>query len=160
MGHVIVDSFHLSSYSATSCALSYSACSTSSLQDVSVTSSANIQIRQSNQQLTPQRNSRVSHNSTTRSTMPMSLSSRNVHDIPNQKLPRRFAFGANKARSDRDRQDLPALVGVPERAGARSEAHVVAHAVVGRENGIHVHCSCEGFGGLLGSRVGLVGGAD
>jgi hypothetical protein len=92
--------------------------------------------------------------------MPMSLSSRNVHDIPNQKLPRRLAFGANKARSNRDRQNLPALVRVPKRAGSRSEANVIAHTVAGRENGIHVHCSCEGFGGLLGGSVGLVGGAD
>jgi hypothetical protein len=92
--------------------------------------------------------------------MPMRLTGRNVHNIPNQKLPRRLAFGADKARSNRDRQDLSALVRVPERAGPRGEADVVAHTVVGRENGIHMHCSCEGFGGLLGSRVGFMSGAD
>jgi hypothetical protein len=92
--------------------------------------------------------------------MPMRLPSRNMHNIAHQKLPRSLALGANKARSNRDSQNLTALVRVPERAGARSEADVVAHAVVGRENGIHVYCACESFGGLLGRGVEFVGGAD
>lgn len=51
---------------------------------------------------------------------------------------------------------------VPECASTRSEADVVAHtrAVVGREDWVHVDCACEGFCRLLGSSVGLVGGAN
>jgi hypothetical protein len=92
--------------------------------------------------------------------MPMRLTSRYMHNVSHQKLPRSLAFRANKARSNRDSQNLPALVRVPECAGARCEADVVAHAVVGCENGIHVYCSGEGFGGLFGGGVGLVGGAN
>jgi hypothetical protein len=43
MDLVIIECFHPNIHSATSCALSYSACSTSSLHEVSVTSSTNIQ---------------------------------------------------------------------------------------------------------------------
>ena len=92
--------------------------------------------------------------------MPVRLAGRYMHYISHHQLPRRLAFGANKPRSDRDSQDLAALVRVPECACAGSEADVVAHAVVGREDGVHVYRSCEGFGGLLGGGVGLVGGAD
>lgn len=92
--------------------------------------------------------------------MPMSFASWDMHYIANQELPRCLAFGANEACSHRNRQDLPALVRVPKSACARSEADVVSHAVIGGEDGIHVHRTCEGFGGLLGGSVGLVGGAN
>ena len=104
----------------------------------------------------------MSHNRVVRGTMPVRLTSRNVHYISYQQLPRCLAFRANKTRPDRDRQDLAAFVRVPEGAGAGREAHVVTHAaaVIGREDWVHVHCAGEGFGGLLGGGVGFVGGAD
>ena len=49
---------------------------------------------------------------------------------------------------------------VPESAGPAGEEDVVAHAVFGVENGIHVDCACEGLAGLAGGCVGLVGAAD
>ena len=112
------------------------------------------------QRLTAQRNSRVSHNRIVRSTVPVRLASRNVHYISHQQLSRRLAFRANKSRSNRNRQDLAAFMRVPECACAWSEANIVAHAIVCCEDGVHVHRSCEGFGGLLGGGVGFVGGAD
>ena len=111
-------------------------------------------------QLTAQRNSRMSHNRIIRSTMPVRLARRNVHYISHKQLPRRLSFGANKSRSNRDRQDLAALVRVPECACAGSEANIVSHAVICREDRVHVHRSCKGFGGLLGGSVRFVGGAD
>ena len=41
-----------------------------------------------------------------------------------------------------------------------SEAHVVAHAVCRREDGVHVDGSGEGFGWLARGGVWFVGGAD
>ena len=102
----------------------------------------------------------MGHNRIIRSTMPVRLARRNVHYISHHQLPRCLAFRANKSRSDRDRQNLAALVRVPECSCAGSEANVVAHAIVCREDGVHVHRSCEGFGGLLGGSVWFVGGAD
>lgn len=72
-----------------------------------------------------------------------------MHDIADHQLARRLALGAHEPRAHRDGQDLAALVRVPERAGARREADVVAHAVVGREDRVHVDCSGESFGGLF-----------
>ena len=92
--------------------------------------------------------------------MPMCLASRNMHYISYEQLPGSLALGANKACPDRDGQNLPALVRVPEGASARSEADVVSHAIICCEDGVHVHRPCEGFGGLLGGSVGFVGGAD
>jgi hypothetical protein len=51
-------------------------------------------------------------------------------------------------------------VGVPKCAGAGGEADVVAHAVVGGEDGIHVDCPAECFGWLAGVGFGLVGALD
>lgn len=102
----------------------------------------------------------MSHNRLSRSPMPMRLASRNVHYISHKQLPRRLAFGAHKPRPDRDRQNLPTLVRVPECTSAGSEADVVSHAVVCGEDGVHVYRPREGLGGLLGGGVGFVGGAD
>ena len=92
--------------------------------------------------------------------MPVRLTSRNVHYISDQQLPWRLAFRANKSSSNRNRQDLTALMRVPKCAGARSEANIVAHAVIRREDWVHVYRSCEGLGGLLRGSVWFVGGAD
>jgi len=102
----------------------------------------------------------MGHDRITRSTMPVCLACGNVHYISHQQLPRCLALGADEPRANRDCQNLTALVRVPECSCARSEADVVSHAVVGCEDRIHVHRSREGLGGLLGSSVGLVGGAD
>jgi hypothetical protein len=102
----------------------------------------------------------MSHNRVTRSTMPVRLASRDVHYISHQQLPRSLALGANKPRPNRDCQDLASLMRVPECSCARSEADVVSHAIVRREDGVHVHRSCEGLGRLLGGSVRLVSGAD
>lgn len=101
----------------------------------------------------------MSHNRIIRSTMPVRLARGNVHNISHHQLPRSLAFRANESRSDRDCQDLAALVRVPECSCTGSEANIVSHAVVCREDRVHVHRSCEGFGGLLGGSVGFVGGA-
>lgn len=100
------------------------------------------------------------HNRAPRRTMPMHLSSRNMHHIAHHQLPRRLALRAHQTRSHCDSQNLAALVRVPKCAGSRSKADIVAHAVVRREDRVHVYCTSEGLRGLLGGRVGLVGGAD
>ena len=100
------------------------------------------------------------HNSLTSPTMPMRLPPGNMHDIAHLQPLRLLALGANQARPHRHGQNLAALVRVPEGARSGREADVVAHAVVCGEDGVHVHCSCEGFGGLPGVGVGFVGAAD
>lgn len=102
----------------------------------------------------------MSHNRAPRSTMPMRLASRHMHHISHLQTAWSLALRANKPGTHRDGQNLTTLVRVPECACSRREADVVAHAVVGREDWIHVHCACEGFGGLFGGCVGFVGGAD
>lgn len=44
-------------------------------------------------------------------------------------------------------------MGMPVGARARRETDVVAHAVGGAEDGVHVHFSREGLGGLSRGRV-------
>lgn len=81
--------------------------------------------------------------------MPMRLSRRHMDHIADLQTPGCFTFRANETRAHGDSEDLTALVRVPERACAWCEADVVAHAVVCREDRVHVYCACEGFRGLL-----------
>lgn len=111
-------------------------------------------------QLTPQTYRRMSHHSIVPSTMPMRLSSRDMHYIPDLQSSWLFPFRANQSRAHGHGQNLSVFVRVPERACSRGETDIVAHAGIVRrdENGIHVHCSRKGFGRLFGRRVGFVRG--
>lgn len=78
------------------------------------------------------------HNGIARGTMPVHLTSRDMHHITNLESLRRISLRADQAGAHEDRQDLAALVLVPESAGAWREADVVSHAVWGAEDRVHV----------------------
>jgi len=107
-----------------------------------------------------QTNRHVRHDRPLCSPVPMHLSRRDVHDVADLQLLRLLPLGTDQAGSDGDGQDLAALVAVPEGARAGREAHVVGHAVVRFEYGVHVHGPREGFGRLPRGAGGEVGGAD
>lgn len=91
----------------------------------------------------------MGHNRLPRGTVPMRLARRHMHHITNPEPLGLLAFRAHKACAHSDSQDLAALMRVPESACAGREADVVAHAVVGREDRVHVYSACESFRGLL-----------
>ncbi|KAI6875905.1 hypothetical protein KC323_g204 [Hortaea werneckii] len=80
----------------------------------------------------------------------MPLAGRDMHHIADLQLPWRLAFRAHEPRAHRHREDLSALVVVP---GFRRKGGQLT-------NWIHMDRSREGLRRLLGSRVGLVGGAN
>jgi len=91
----------------------------------------------------------MGHASCVGSAMPVLLISRNMHHIADPQTLGWLAFGADEASPQCHRQDLAPFVVVPEGAGARREADVVGHAVVGLEDGI------LGFGQMGNVAIGI-----
>ena len=83
-----------------------------------------------------------------------------MDDVSDLELLGLLTFGADEAGAERDGEDLAPLVAMPESAGAGGEADVVAHAVRGFEDRVHVDFAGEGLGWSPGLGAGLMGGAD
>lgn len=83
-------------------------------------------------------------------TVPMGRAWRRPHNIPHREPLRLAALIADPARADLDLQNLPVLVGVPERAGARRECHVGDHDALVRQDWVRPHFARECCPALLG----------
>ena len=100
------------------------------------------------------------HDGRPRCAVPVHLSRWDVDHVSDLKLLGLVAFGADEAGAKGDSQDLAPLVPVPESARAGGEADVVAHAVRGFEDRVHVYLAGEGFAWGPGLGAHLMGGAD